>query len=58
VLKGLPEDYRRILELVQFEGLTLRDAAGRMGRSYEAAKKLYGRALSRFAKELGTDGGP
>jgi RNA polymerase sigma-70 factor (ECF subfamily) len=52
-LRELPEDYRRVLQLVQVEGLTLKAAAERMDRSHEATKKLYGRALSRFAQLLG-----
>jgi RNA polymerase sigma-70 factor (ECF subfamily) len=52
-LAALPGDYREILRLVQVEGFTLRSAAERMGRSHEAAKKLYGRALAQFAKDLG-----
>lgn len=52
-MASLPEDYRRVLALVQVEGLTLKDAAVKMDRSHEATKKLYGRALSRFAQLLG-----
>jgi RNA polymerase sigma-70 factor (ECF subfamily) len=52
-MKTLPPDYREILRLVQVEGLTLKLAAVRMGRSHEATKKLYGRALGRFAELLG-----
>ena len=42
-----PDD-REILRLVRFERLSLREAAERMGRSYEATAKLHGRALLRF----------
>jgi RNA polymerase sigma-70 factor (ECF subfamily) len=49
-LAGIPEHYREILRLVQTEGLRLRDAAGRVGKSYEATKKLYGRALNAFSE--------
>jgi len=49
----LPPDYREILRLVQVEGLTLKVAAERMDRSHDATKKLYGRALARFATLLG-----
>jgi len=52
-MSTLPADYREILHLVQVEGLTLKVAAERMGRSHEATKKLYGRALARFATLLG-----
>jgi len=56
-LETLPDDYREVLRLTQFEGLTLRDAAERMGRSREAVKKLYGRAMARFAAAAGIDRG-
>jgi RNA polymerase sigma-70 factor (ECF subfamily) len=46
----LPEAYRTVLELVFEEQLSLREAAERMGRSRDAAKKLYGRALARFTE--------
>jgi RNA polymerase sigma-70 factor, ECF subfamily len=56
-LGALPEDYRTILVLTRFEGLSLADAAARMGRSREAAKKLHGRAMARFAREMGPPSG-
>jgi RNA polymerase sigma-70 factor (ECF subfamily) len=56
-LDALPEDYREILRLTRFEGLTLADAAGRMGRSREAVKKLHGRAMVRLARLLDGEGG-
>jgi RNA polymerase sigma-70 factor (ECF subfamily) len=46
----LPEDYRRVLRLVQGEGLTLAEAGDRMGRSAGAAKQLYSRALGRLRR--------
>lgn len=51
-MAALPDDYRDVLTLVQADGLTLAEAADRMRRSYEATKKLYGRAASRLAKEM------
>jgi len=48
----LPEHYQQVLRLVREERLPLREVAERMGRSREAAKKLYGRALSRFTEVL------
>ena len=54
-LRELPDDYRRVIELVQVEQLTLRQAGERMGRSREAMKKLYGRALAKLAEAI--DGG-
>ena len=45
---ALSDDYREVIRLVQEEGLSMREAAVRMGRSYEATRKLYGRAFCRF----------
>jgi len=53
----LSEDHRRILELVYVEQLNLREAGERMGRSADAARKLYGRALARFTQVSKTMGG-
>jgi RNA polymerase sigma-70 factor (ECF subfamily) len=53
----LPEDYAEILRLTFDEGLTLGEAGERMGRSREAAKKLYGRALCRFKEVYQSLGG-
>ena len=54
-LAGLRPDYRTVLTLVQFEQLTLAQAGERMGRSREAMKKLYGRALTKLAESLEID---
>ena len=51
-LRALPDDYREVLRLCREEQLTIREAALRMGRSREATKKLYGRALTKFAEIL------
>ncbi|MCZ6691758.1 MAG: sigma-70 family RNA polymerase sigma factor [Planctomycetota bacterium] len=50
ILETLPEDYRTVLRLARFEGLSLREVADRIGRSREAVKKLYARALSKFTQ--------
>ena len=55
--EALPPDYRTILRLVKEEGLTMRAAGERMGRSREAAKKLYGRALLRLTEVFRARGG-
>lgn len=47
----LPSDHAEVLRLAREEGRPLREVAVLMGRSYEATKKLYGRALCAF-KEL------
>ena len=46
----LRPDDREILKLVQTDGLTIEQAAERTGRSREAARKQYERALERFAR--------
>lgn len=53
-ITSLPEDYREALRLVQTQRLSLADAAERMGRSREAMKKLYSRAVGRLADLLET----
>ena len=52
-MEAISEDHREVLRLAMEEGLTLRQIAARMGRSREAVKKLYGRALGRFTEEYG-----
>jgi RNA polymerase sigma-70 factor (ECF subfamily) len=49
---SLRDDYATVVRLVHIEGLTLVDAGARMGRSADAARKLYGRALAAMAREL------
>ncbi len=56
-LGTLSEDHREVLRLAMEEGLSLRQIAARMGRSREAVKKLYGRALGRFTDAYGRKGG-
>ncbi|HEU4395550.1 MAG TPA: sigma-70 family RNA polymerase sigma factor [Planctomycetota bacterium] len=48
----LPEDHATVVRLVHLEGLSLFDAGARMGRSADAARKLYGRALAAMAGKL------
>ncbi|MHC4941221.1 MAG: sigma-70 family RNA polymerase sigma factor [Planctomycetota bacterium] len=45
----LSTDHRLVLRLVQEEGLTLAEAAEKIGRSSEAVRKLYARAISRLS---------
>jgi RNA polymerase sigma-70 factor (ECF subfamily) len=52
-LADLPDDYATVVRLVHVEGLKLADAGARMGRSADAARKLYGRALEAMADRLG-----
>lgn len=48
-MNELPDDYARVLRLVQIEQVPLDAAAHLMGRSRQAVKKLYSRALARLA---------
>jgi RNA polymerase sigma-70 factor (ECF subfamily) len=57
-IASLPPAYREVLRLTRIEGRTLADAAGRMGRTREAVKKLYGRAMTRFAAAYAAQTGP
>jgi RNA polymerase sigma-70 factor, ECF subfamily len=54
-LAALRPDDAQVLRLLRIEGLSLREAAACMGRSLEATKKLYGRALVRFGKSFDGD---
>jgi len=51
----LPDDYRRILALVQSQDMSLQQAAGELGRSYDATKKLHARALARLRELMDLD---
>jgi RNA polymerase sigma-70 factor (ECF subfamily) len=52
-IDDLPSDQATVLRLIHQEGLTLVDAGERMGRSADAARKLYARALVRLGGRLG-----
>jgi RNA polymerase sigma-70 factor (ECF subfamily) len=49
---GLSADHRTVIELIHDEGLTLARAGERMGRSAEAARKLYSRAIAELSARL------
>ena len=51
VLDGLPDHYRRVLELRFLQGRSVREAAGEMGVSVANAKVLQHRAL-RLAAQI------
>jgi RNA polymerase sigma-70 factor (ECF subfamily) len=51
-LDRLPEDYRAILRLRYDDGLSFDAIAARMGRSPEAARKLWARAVARLQQEM------
>jgi len=52
VLARMPTDYQTILRLRYWEGLTFPQIADRIGRSEEAGRKLWYRALARLTVEL------
>ena len=49
-LERLPEDYREVLILRHLEERTFPEVARRMGRSVEAVKKLWARALAQLRR--------
>jgi RNA polymerase sigma-70 factor (ECF subfamily) len=49
---ALPGEYRRVIGLRQFEGLSARQTAERMGRSETAVHSLYRRALAAWEQAL------
>ncbi len=51
-LRLLPRDHREVLRLAREEQLPLREVADRIGRSYEATRRFYSRALRRLAEVL------
>jgi len=51
-LEKLTPDQRRVLTLLRDRRLSVETAAGRLGRSPGAVKKLYGRALARLEELL------
>lgn len=51
-LADLPPDYRLVIDLVHRHGCTMIEAGERMGRSADAARKLYARAISALSQIL------
>jgi len=49
----LPSDYAAVIRLIHQEELTLVEAGRRMGRSADAVRKLYGRALACLVDRVG-----
>jgi RNA polymerase sigma-70 factor, ECF subfamily len=49
----LPEDYRRVLALRYHDGRSFDEIAELIGRSANAARKLWARAIERLERELG-----
>ncbi len=54
-ISRLDADDRQIIELRHFGGLSHEEAAAKMGRTPAAARKLWGRALSRLRAKLEED---
>jgi RNA polymerase sigma-70 factor (ECF subfamily) len=52
-LGQIPEDYRRVVVWYQYDRLTFEEIGERLGRSAEAVRKLWSRALLRLTEELG-----
>ncbi len=52
-LERIPEDYRRVVVWHQYEQLTFEEIGERLGRSADAIRKLWSRALIRLTEELG-----
>lgn len=53
-LAQLSEEQRKTIELVFFEGLTMREIADQTGESYDAVRHHYYRGLERMRSLLGT----
>jgi RNA polymerase sigma-70 factor (ECF subfamily) len=52
-IQRLPEDYQTVIDLRHFKGLPFEDVARCMGRTSEAVRKLWTRAIDRLRQELG-----
>jgi len=53
-LSRLPEHYRQVIVLRQIEDLSFEEMAARLGRTSEAVRKLWWRAVQQLQQELGT----
>jgi RNA polymerase sigma-70 factor (ECF subfamily) len=51
-IKCLPADYAEVIILRHLEGLSLAEAAARMGRSTDSVKKLWVRGIARLRQTL------
>jgi len=51
-LERLPEDYREVILLSHFDGLSFPEVAQRMGRTVHSVKHLWARALGRLRREM------
>lgn len=51
----LPEDYRRVIELRNWQLKSFEDTGAELGRSAEAARKLWGRAIAHLQQQMKGD---
>jgi RNA polymerase sigma-70 factor (ECF subfamily) len=51
-LARLPEDYQRVIELRNWECLPFAEVGNRLGRTSEAARKLWSRAVTQLKSEI------
>jgi RNA polymerase sigma-70 factor (ECF subfamily) len=56
VVDSLPDDYAAVIRLVHREGLTLVEAGACLGRTPDATRMLYNRAMDRLADRMGGNG--
>jgi RNA polymerase sigma-70 factor (ECF subfamily) len=54
-LERLPTDYRDVFILRNLEHVPIEEIAARMGRSVNAIRKLWTRAMLALRRELGSD---
>lgn len=55
-MERLPDEYRQVLQLRNWERLPFEEIGDQIGRSSEAARKLWSRAVARLQEELGDHG--
>lgn len=55
-LATLPEEMRLVILLRRLQGMSSREVAAQLGRSDDATRKLYSRAMARLAMALGEAG--
>lgn len=51
-METLPDDYREVIILRQFEGLSFPDVARRMGRTEDSVKNVWARGLAKLRRAL------
>jgi DNA-directed RNA polymerase specialized sigma subunit len=56
LIRALPEAAAELLQATYFEGLSLKDAAARMGRDKSWASRLHARTLRKLATSLKSEG--